>query len=171
MQKSAAITQQMLASGWWREAEIIWAFCSMPNEVDTHTMLQTALQTGKIIAVPRVQGEDLIFHQIPGLDADNFTKGVWGIREPRESLPILSPAELAPHTSLIITPGLAFDRALHRLGRGKGYYDRFLAQIRQCRHIRTCAIGVCFAEQLVEAVPVTHTDQPVNGMITDDETL
>jgi 5-formyltetrahydrofolate cyclo-ligase len=170
--KSAAITRQMLASDWWRAAEIIWAFCSMPKEVDTRAIIQAAFQSGKLVVVPRIQQDDMFFHRISSLDAnDDFTLGVWGIREPREDLPILRPAELAPHTSLIITPGLAFDRALRRLGRGKGYYDRFLAQIRQCRHIRTRAIGVCLAEQLVDEVPVTPDDQSVDGIITDSDLI
>jgi 5-formyltetrahydrofolate cyclo-ligase len=67
-------------------------------------------------------------------------------------------------------PGLAFDRAGNRLGRGKGYYDRFLVRARRGGP-GLAAIGVCLAGQLVAEVPHSALDQRVDGVVTDAETL
>ena len=71
---------------------------------------------------------------------------------------------------LVAAPGLAFDRSGNRLGRGKGYYDRFLTRARAAG-ARLVVIAVCFSGQLVGEVPHAHDDQPVDGVVTDTETL
>jgi 5-formyltetrahydrofolate cyclo-ligase len=70
----------------------------------------------------------------------------------------------------VAAPGLAFDRSCNRLGRGKGFYDRFLAAARVASR-DLVAIGICLAEQLVQDVPCDPHDQPLDGVITDRETL
>ncbi len=72
---------------------------------------------------------------------------------------------------LVATPGLAFDRAGNRLGRGKGYYDRFLAGARGALGRDITAIGLGFSEQLVEEVPHTERDQRLDGVVTERESV
>ncbi len=71
---------------------------------------------------------------------------------------------------LVAAPGLAFDRDGNRLGRGKGYYDRFLLDARRVSPA-IAVIAVCFSFQLVEAVPHGPSDQRVDGIVTDTETI
>ena len=72
---------------------------------------------------------------------------------------------------LVVAPGLAFDRGCNRLGRGGGYYDRFLRESRRDPSLGLMAIGVCFAEQIVERVPCDQADQPVDALVTDTEII
>ena len=87
---------------------------------------------------------------------------------PDPSWPVLDLARAGK--MLVAAPGLAFDRSGNRLGRGKGYYDRFLSRARAAG-APLVVIAVCFSEQVVDAVPHAETDQPVDGVVTDTETL
>jgi len=68
---------------------------------------------------------------------------------------------------LIITPGLAFDRTGNRLGRGGSYYDRFFEH----KTLRAIKCGFAFDEQIVESIPTSEHDQPVDMLITDKEVI
>ena len=85
---------------------------------------------------------------------DDLVKGSFGISEPQA-------AEIDPCTvDLVIVPGVAYDRQMNRLGRGKGYYDRLLAGI------SAPCIGICFDCQLVGRVPAESHDRPMDAVIT-----
>lgn len=167
-EKSALISKTLLQSIWWRDAEIILAFCSMEKEVDTSEIIRTALGEAKIVGVPRIEGNYLIFHRIRDLEK-GFSLDRFGIREPDPSWPVVDPSIMRSQKFLIVTPGLAFDRRKNRLGKGKGFYDRFLFQARKCNAPNVLSIGVCFSEQLLERIPVGDHDQPVDGVITEKE--
>ena len=68
---------------------------------------------------------------------------------------------------LVIVPAIAFDRQGNRLGRGAGFYDRFLAS----PHFRGLAVGIAFREQVVAEIPVTEHDVPMHVLVTDEEVL
>lgn len=170
--KSARISRRLFQTDWWNEAEIILAFCSIEGEVDTEEIIKTAIDEAKMVVVPRVQGKDLMFHHIRDLEnEEDFSISDWGIKEPCDFLPVLDPSGIPHHTCLIVTPGLAFDEKKQRLGRGGGFYDRFLCQIRACDCLMIHAIGLCFSEQLLEHVPVADHDCPVDGVITEEEVI
>jgi len=77
----------------------------------------------------------------------------------------------APARVLVVTPGLAFDAHLHRLGRGRGYYDRFLARLRAVPGVTCTAIAFCLEEQVVDRVPHDEGDQLVDAIVTDRRTI
>jgi len=166
--KSALISRRLFQTDWWKKADVVLGFCSMEGEVDTEEIIKTAIDESKMVVVPRVQGKDLIFHQIRDLkNEEDFTISAWGIKEPCDFLPVPDLSGISSQTGLIVTPGLAFDKKKHRLGRGGGFYDRFLSQIRQCDRLNIFAIGVCFSEQLLKHIPTKDYDQSVNGVITE----
>lgn len=169
-QKSKQISTRLYASDWWRRADIVFAFCSMPGEVETNDMIQTALEQGKRVGVPRIEGHNLIFHQLAKVDQE-FVMHSYGIREPAPHWPILNPSEMSGHTLLIVTPALAYSRQKYRLGRGKGFYDRFFAVLNTCSFLNVFRVGVCFSEQLLDKVPVGVHDLSVDAVITEQETL
>ena len=70
---------------------------------------------------------------------------------------------------MVIIPGLAFDRQKNRLGRGKGFYDRFIKDLRIKQGLRSIHIALSFTDQIVDHVPVNKNDQPVDIIITDRE--
>jgi 5-formyltetrahydrofolate cyclo-ligase len=104
--------------------------------------------------------------------------------EPRADLPVLSRGELAAARTLVLTPGLAFDCRGGRLGRGKGYYDRFFrslegsGRIPSSRPVQSAAAGegiqglpawgVCFTLQIVDEVPMGEGDRRVDGIVTEE---
>ncbi len=169
MQASAhAVVAARSAQG-WRQAQLVLAFLSMPTEIDTGPVIEAALAGGKRVAVPRMQGGQIAFVELPPGWRD-WPRDRWDIPAPPESLPALSFDDIAKVPTLALVPGLAFDRAGGRLGRGKGYYDRFLAGVAAARGRLGCAAGSFFAvaygyeSQLVELVPMDERDTPLDGL-------
>lgn len=147
---------RLAAQSRWREARRVLFFAPTPRELDIWPLLEEALAGGKLVGLPRfVAGEDryeACAVQGPG----DVLPGHFGIREPRRGLPPLALNLL----DFILVPGVAFDLHGHRLGRGKGYYDRLLKQTRGT----TC--GVAFDEQIVGEIPVEPHDLKVNCILT-----
>ena len=100
---------------------------------------------------------------VPG---DCFNLSPFGIREPPPESPVLRLDEISDCSVMVIVPGVAFDRGKSRLGRGGGYYDRFLRRLESKSRVQYL-LGVCFYEQLVPEVPWGSHDIPVNGVVTD----
>jgi 5-formyltetrahydrofolate cyclo-ligase len=148
----------------FRHSQTIMLYLSMPGEMDTATLALTAWEDGKSVVVPRMDWESkrMVPIEICSLDAGFETVGP-GVRQPIEgkkvSLGIID---------LIVIPGLAFDRHGYRVGRGKGFYDRFLAQ----REFAGTRCGLCFHEQMLsETIPNEPHDVPMDVVVTDREML
>jgi 5-formyltetrahydrofolate cyclo-ligase len=141
----------------WQEARSILFFAPTPDELDLWPMLEEALAAGKSVALPR-------FDALSGSYTASYVKeplqdltlGKFGIHEPTAS------CTRAPLNRLdfILVPGVAFDLHGRRLGRGKGFYDQLLADVRG----RTC--GVAFDEQIVGDVPIEPHDVSLNCILT-----
>jgi len=157
------------ASDRWSGAVLVLAFLSMPTEIDTGPVIEAALAVGKRVAVPRIEGGDIAFVELTP-DWRSWPRDRWDIPAPPDSLILLLPRDIASVPTLALVPGLAFDRSGGRLGRGKGYYDRFLASIAAARDAfgraapPFAAIGFGYASQLVEHVPMDDRDRPLDGL-------
>ena len=145
----------------WKRAEVVLAFLSMKDELDTAPILNAALEAGKTLAVPRVVGSELAFCQIENLKKDT-APGAFGILEPVSGLPEINIKTLSERHSVILVPGLAFDKEKFRLGRGKGFYDRFLASAENSVY----KIGIGYSFQLVERVPRENHDLRLDSVVT-----
>ncbi len=122
-------------------ARRVLLFHSLPDEVDTHGLIERYRGT-KTILLPSVVGDRLELHEY---DSEcGSTIGAFNIMESKGRL---VPVSEYPDIDLAIIPGVAFDKEGNRLGRGKGYYDRLLPLIR-CH-----TIGLCYPFQMVEEVP------------------
>ena len=156
-------------------ADIVLAFLSMPGEIGTGALVEAAMAYGKTVAVPRMErspdeGDRIVFVPLPR-DFRSWPLDRFGIPEPPANVPALAPGMLGASRAIVATPGLAFDRRGGRLGRGKGYYDRFLARARldAAREGGSLvACGLCFALQLVDEVPTGEGDQRVDMVVTED---
>ena len=172
--KSDLITETLLGSPWWKQSGVVLLFFSIPGEVVTTGIIHAARAEGKLTAAPRVENTEMVFYKFRSL-IEGFTVGKYGIREPDpKAVPLVteySLQELDTQRCLVVTPGVAFDRSKNRLGRGGGYYDRFLSLLREKRDYAATAVGVCFREQLFDSVPHSVSDQPVDCIITDAETI
>lgn len=148
---SEAACLRVLSHPRWEQAHTVLLYASLPDEVDTTLLLSAGINKGKRLLLPVVIGDALLLKFFSG----KFRVGDFGIREPEgETFTDYDQIDLA------VIPGMAFNRLGNRLGRGRGYYDRFLPQINAYK------IGLCFPFQLVESVPVDLFDQPVNEVIT-----
>ena len=128
------------------DAQVVLAYYSLPDEVDSHRLLDELVAAGKTVLLPIIVGEgrlELRCYTGPC----NLAEGPFHIMEPvGQSFTDFADIDVA------LIPGVAFDAKGHRLGRGKGFYDRFLPLL-------TCpTIGVCFDFQRVEAVPSDEHD-------------
>jgi 5-formyltetrahydrofolate cyclo-ligase len=133
----------------WQEAVAACVFSPMATEPD----ILTPWPEEKKLLFPRVDGESLRLHHVEV--RTQLQPGAFSLLEPLAGLP-----EVEPTADVILVPGMAFDRSGRRLGRGGGYYDRFLS------HSEGVRVGVCFEEQMVCEVPSEAHDLGMDFVIT-----
>jgi 5-formyltetrahydrofolate cyclo-ligase len=151
---SARIAQHVLGLPLLGVAQSVFCFISMPGEVETRDLIRQLLQRGKTVAVPLiVERGKMEAHRID--DLTDCAPGAFGIMAPR------SPNPLAAAPDVCLTPGLAFTVRGDRLGRGAGYYDRFLAE----RPAMT-SVALGLDEQVVEQIPMGPNDHRVSMIVT-----
>lgn len=154
--KRAALlmTERILGHQWFYRCENFLCFVSYGSEIDTWELIREALRMGKRTFVPKVEGTSAMeFYRISSLE--ELEAGYKGIPEPARSLEkFFFTPELAEKTFMLM-PGAAFDAYGCRLGYGKGFYDRYLADKEELQ-LHTVAVG--FQCQLVDRLPVEETD-------------
>lgn len=159
-EKSRKACRNLVSIEPFQKASTVMIFVSLPHEVDTSEAILHAWQLGKVVAVPKISWEQrhMIPVQISSLET-GFSTGASGLRNPIAGVPV--PFE---DIDLVVTPALGFDSRGNRLGRGGSYYDRFFAN----SELKALRCGFAFCEQLVDSVPVTEHDQPVDMVVTDE---
>jgi 5-formyltetrahydrofolate cyclo-ligase len=154
---SAQLFARLTEQSFWKNAATILFFAPLPDEADVWPLLEKMVAGEKIIALPRFDPADQIYTagrvQNPRTEIGT---GQFGIREPKAACAEIVLSRL----DLILVPGVAFDLRGRRLGRGRGFYDRLLAETRGVK------CGIAFDEQLVETIPAEAHDQPMNFILT-----
>lgn len=145
----------------FRRAEVIMITLSLAHELDTTPLALRAWQEGKRVLAPKVSWEQrrMLPIEIRSLISD-VTESPTGVREPITGIPFP-----VVDIDLVTVPGLAFDGSGNRLGRGRGFFDRFLSH----PDFKAVACALAFEEQLVDEVPVSSHDVPVNMLVTDQQ--
>jgi 5-formyltetrahydrofolate cyclo-ligase len=140
-------------------ARVVMLYLSAPTEVDTAPLALRAWQDGKTVVVPKVSWDQrrMLPVELTTLTSGLTTTGA-GVREPIAGAPI--PLNLI---DLVIVPGLGFTTDGHRIGRGMGFYDRFLAQ----SDFIGLSCGLAFEEQIVPQLPVLDHDIALSMLATD----
>lgn len=133
-------------------AHNIMIYWSMPDELPTHDFI-IRWSKKKTMLLPVVKGEDMLIK--PFSTKEELKQGSLGIWEPDTQKEYLNSIDL------VIVPGVAFDRNKSRLGRGKGYYDRYFI------NKRIVKIGVCFDFQLLESIPIDSFDIKMDKVVTN----
>ncbi len=156
--KSRAACEALLATNEYQRADVIMLFIPIPLEVDAEPLAHAAWDAGKTVLAPRVnwQPPNMIAREIRSMD--ELVPQRFSLREPVEGEPF-PPGKI----DLVLVPALAYDNRGNRLGRGGGFYDRFLSH--PDLHAVTC--GLAFCEQVVSEVPVESNDLPVEMIVTD----
>lgn len=152
---SAELCKIIMQMACWKEAQTVLLYHALPDEPDLQSLLDEGLLQGKQLLLPVVVGDDLVLKHFKG--SGSLREGAFHILEPvGEDFPL----EQYHQIDLALIPGMAFDRAGHRLGRGKGYYDRLLPRIPQAYKL-----GVCFPFQLLDSIPAESHDINVDEVI------
>jgi 5-formyltetrahydrofolate cyclo-ligase len=154
---SAQIRNRLKEQAIWKNAGAVLFFAPLPDELDLWPLLEAALAAGKIAALSRFNpaAKSYIACRVQNVRSEIVT-GEFGIREPAARC---AEIPLKRH-DLILVPGVAFDWHGHRLGRGKGFYDRLLAGTRGVK------CGIAFDEQMVDDVPAGPSDVRMNFILT-----
>jgi 5-formyltetrahydrofolate cyclo-ligase len=162
-QKSHRACRNLIATREFQNASAVMIYLSLPHELDTSEAILCAWQLDKTVVVPKVswQQRHMIPVRINSLET-GFSAEVAGLRNPITGVPVPF-----GEIDLIVAPGLGFDRKGNRLGRGGSYYDKFFAN----KELKAPKCGFAFSEQLIEQVPVTNHDIPVDFLVTDEEVL
>lgn len=137
---------------------------AFPEEIATRSMLQTALERGKVLVCPRVDRiqRRLRLFRVENLETD-FRRGMLGIPEPHDDCPEVEPTQL----DWVLVPGLAFDSRGFRIGRGAGHYDRLLPTLRP--DVPRWALA--FDCQMFETLPVEPHDVALDGVVSPQSTV
>lgn len=157
--KSLAACSLITASPEFSAARVVMLYLSTALEVDTASLALRGWQAGKTVVVPKVAWDQ---RRMLPVEISSLTTGLTttapGVREPIAGNPM--PVEFI---DLVIVPGLGFSNAGHRIGRGMGFYDRFLAQ----PDFLGVSCGLAFSEQIVPELPILDHDVPLSMLATD----
>ncbi len=157
-QRSSHAANLLFEQPEYKRAEIMMIYLSLPQEADTTPIVLRGWRDHKRVVAPQILWESKQMIPIEINDLDDVADTQFGIREPARGMPI--PIELL---DLVIVPGLGFDPQGNRLGRGRGFYDRFLS--RPGFKGMTCAFAL--EEQVVDSIPASDHDVGVHMLVTD----
>lgn len=157
---SRAVCEKVLQSSEFGKAVVIFGYLSFGNEISVDAVLEEALRLGKTVAVPWVVSRNEMKAAL--LDSlDDLPLDRYGIRTAPEPVTLVEPDEI----ELILVPGAGFSETGCRMGRGAGFYDRFLAQAQGFR------LGITCDRLLRETIPTDAYDLQVDALVTETKCI
>ena len=147
---SAVVVERIRATSEWAMAATVLLYAPLPDEVDVLPMFEASKQ----ICFPRFN-TDRGYAAAEVDSLNSLVTGKFGILEPPANAVEVGPESI----DLVIVPGVAFDRSCNRLGRGRGFYDRWLLDLAGAK------LGVGFDHQLVDDLPCENHDVPLHGVV------
>ncbi|MBU1726271.1 MAG: 5-formyltetrahydrofolate cyclo-ligase [Candidatus Omnitrophica bacterium] len=154
--KSQSITKKLLRTKEFKRAKKVMLYMPLRGEVNTKEMISVARKLGKIVAVPVCLRHILTLRPCLLDENASLKNGPYGVHEPafEKIIPLKD-------LDLVVVPGVAFDVKGNRLGRGKGYYDRFLSRLPK----DTPSIGLAFDFQILPEIPAAEHDVSVKKVL------
>ena len=153
----ARLCARLKEQSFWKNAASILFFAPLPDEADVWPLLEETVAAGKIAALPRFDPADQSYAACRVRDlSGEIVTGTFGIREPVPSCVEIPLNQI----DLVLVPGVAFDLRGNRLGRGRGFYDRLLAETRGVK------CGIAFDEQITGEVPTGERDLQMDFILT-----
>ena len=150
------LQERLQAHPLWSQTDRVLCFAPLPDEPDISLIIGEALRANKIVALPRYDSAAGHYAAARIDTLAQCLRGQFGALEPGPGCPLVPLNQL----DLVLVPGVAFDLAGRRLGRGKGFYDRLLAEVRGHK------CGVAFDEQIVAELPEEPHDVRVDSIVT-----
>ena len=159
MDYANSITEQVLKLAEIKNARTIFIYISYASEVHTHALIKALLKAGKTLAVPKiVNSDDMVAETFSSWE--DLVPGEVGLLTPANSEPCNEPFDVA------LIPGLGFTLSGHRMGFGRGYYDKWFAQ-NKVNH----KIALAFEAQLVDEIPIEDTDVLMEKIVTEQRVI
>jgi len=155
--RSQEVLSVLEITGAFQDAKTIFIYNNLQDEVQTFGFIQK-WSDKKNFYLPAVVGNDIAFRKY--ISSVKFEQSPLGIMEP-EGDDFIEYKKV----DLIIVPGVAFDRNKNRLGRGRGYYDRFLSKLKSPK------IGICFEFQLLDNIPNDENDIKMDYIVSENELI
>jgi len=157
MDKSGRLCRLLFDSEIYKAAQSVFCFVGFGSEIHTRFLLAHSLASGKRVAVPRTgKAGHMDFIAINSLEDMQISP--FGVPEPSHGAIALPDAQ-----TLMLLPGLAFGRDGFRVGYGRGFYDRYLSRVQTMKNV-----GICFAAQLLDAVPHDAYDIAADAILTEE---
>ena len=154
--QSINITNELIRRKEFINAETIAVYSSLPDEVNTTMISNMSILLGKHLCFPKVIDKDTLeFYYVN--DTEELAPGKHKILEPTTN-DLVNIKDI----DLMLVPGICFDKQNNRIGYGKGYYDKYLSRN---HHFKTIALA--FKEQMIDEIPTTLRDIPMDEVITD----
>ena len=159
---SHALIEKFLATEIYRQAKIIMAYASTPDELQLDRLFAACFADKKILAIPFIRGKGAMQAvEVPNFDA--LEMGAFNILTVKKNLrKLIEPAQI----DVVIVPGVAFDKCGNRLGLGGGYYDRFLSEA-----VNAKKIAFAYDFQLIDNLPNEAHDAKVDAVLTVERFL
>ena len=162
---SLSIARRLFELDEFKKSKSVLCFLSLPNEIQTDLIIRESFRLAKKVFVPLINDrqDELQVACIPSLDIE-FISGKYDVREPT-----LKAKEVVPLSCIdfVITPGLAFDIYGNRIGYGGGYYDKLFKKLPK----NVSRVGVGYDFQILDFVPHSEFDEPVQYVVTENNTL
>ena len=160
-EKSSIIQSHLYSLPEYKNSSVVMFYVSTDKEVSTRAPIEKAISENKQIAIPFILKSKNIMLPCKITDFKDLNPGPLGILQPsKEKIQTVS----LPSIDLIIVPGIAFDKKGNRVGRGKGFYDRFL----KLANPKTPKIALAFSCQIAEQIPSKEYDIAMDKIITED---
>jgi 5-formyltetrahydrofolate cyclo-ligase len=157
---AATITEKLLHASWYKSSTQILVYSAIRSEVNLSAFIEQAWKDGKELYFPKVDGEDMEFYRADSWEY--LASGTFGVMEPVTGVQL---SRMIPFLTPILVPGVAYSKDGHRIGYGKGYYDKYLTANQKNK--RLAAIGIAYAFQIVEPFETDALDYPMQDIITD----
>ena len=161
---SARAGRRLLGLPELHQANVVLFYLPLPGEVDVAPAIADCLARGKRVCVPLIDWSqhDMTPVELASLDEADMVRTRYGLRVPRGAAAVAASA-----VDVVVVPGLAFDDHGHRLGRGGGFYDRFLARM----HAGAAKVAMAFEAQIIPQVPMAVTDVGVDVVVTEQREI
>lgn len=155
------IFNNLISLNSYKRAKKVFIYIGFGSEINTKSLIEIMLKEGKEVFVPKVLEEEMIALKITSLN--NLIESKFKILEPVGEKSDIDGEEF----DLIIMPGVAFDRSGNRIGYGKGYYDKYLKDVKS--DIKKIALA--YELQLIEEIETEEHDLKVDSIITENEII
>ncbi|MCA9607423.1 MAG: 5-formyltetrahydrofolate cyclo-ligase [Myxococcales bacterium] len=160
--RSAAIGERVLGLPEWAAAETVLAFVSMPREVQTRALVEAAWREGKTVATTRMNATRDDLELAAWREGDVLEESGMMFEQPTADAPVVPDDAV----DLVLVPALAVDERGHRIGYGKGFYDRLLPRV-----ARAPRVALIFDFERIVEVPNRPDDVPVDVIVTDQRVI